>query len=145
MLHLIFVVPFILIQTDAIGPVIKSFEISEEGGNPSDGLYQPNLAAETTIMSDENGKIIFRYFVPTSHSCDLKLHIFLDGKETEVTGWLGNYQHTSSLPLKSGVIELVDNVDPNTDYSISFYPESREGGCIVDYIPSWFGKVEFYR
>jgi len=125
--------------------VIQTLQIAEEGDYPSDGLYQPKLAAETTIVSNENGKIIFQYFVPQSHSCDAKLHVFLDEKETVVTEWMGNYQKTNSLPLDSG--RMILDVEPNKSYKIKFVPEARDSGIpctATEYFKSWYGEVKFY-
>ncbi|MBI4130937.1 MAG: hypothetical protein HY476_00390 [Nitrosarchaeum sp.] len=142
---LMLIIPLMVFQTSAL-ELVKTHSISEEGGNPSDGLIQPNLASETTIKSNKNGEIIFRYFVPPSHSCDVKIHIFVDGIKKYTTEWMGNSQKKSnSLPLDSGVITL--NAEPNISHTIKFIPEGRNSGLpctATSYFNSWYGTVEFY-
>lgn len=139
------IIPLIIFQTSAL-ELVKTHSILEEGGNPSDGLYQPNLASETAIKSNKNGEIIFRYFVPTSHSCDVKIHIFVDGVRKYTTEWMGNSQKKSnSLSLDSGVITL--NAEPNISHMIKFIPEGRNSGLpctATSSFDSWYGTVEFY-
>ena len=122
-------------------PLIKTLPIDKGGGMPGDGFENQRLTESTYIKSNSDGTIKFQYFVPTTHSGDLKVHVVWDNKVCE-TIWMGNYQHNSSIDLDTGVITL--NVEPNKDYLIEFYPEGRANAWSGDYEESWEGTVKFY-
>ena len=122
-------------------PLIKPLPIDKDGGMPGDGFKNQRLTEYTHITSNSDGTIKFQYFVPTTHTSDLKLHVIWDIIKTCETTWMGSKTNLN-LPLDTGVITL--NVAPNKDYRIEFYPESRDNDYSDGYVSAWQGIVKFY-
>lgn len=126
-------------------------QFTKSGGLETDGQFQKSLAVSNLVMlGDNETPMQFVYFVDSKHdatpmfyhSSDIRMHVYIDGRDIGVTPWLGYEDRIlSSLPTNTGVISIT-NVSPG-DHLVSLIPEGRVGGSNSGYLYAWGGTLVF--
>ncbi len=127
---------------------------TKSGGSLEIGNFQPNLRVDIPVNIDHQKKeVSFQYFVETKddltgslifHCSDVRLHVYIDGKEVYVTDWLGYQDRDPALNLQTEKI-TINKVSPG-DHTIGLIPEGRLGGCNTQgYVLSWGGTTAIFE
>ena len=121
----------------------------KSGGIKSDGQNQDVLRVNLPVKTPGADRdVSFQYFVDIQndltgsnsfHCGDIRFHVFLNGKESYTSEWMGFEDRHPSLPLNTQQI-TIHRVQGNLN-EITLIPEGRLGGCNPGYLQSWGGTV----
>jgi len=135
-----FTLAFKIHPVEANGDIIEEIFIPDfrlSGGTPGT-QRSPQLDYSVTIETSET--LQMQYFVRSTHSSSIRLHILVDGEEILVTDWLGWPGHPEFGFLDTGLLDL--GPVSSGVHNLILSPEGRVGGSNIGWLESWGGSLK---